>query len=333
VGVVHDGSGEPVVKKVGVFPWASDVWEIIWVSNLDPDLPEGYGQYLLRWEVDQAFAQTAAVGAQLDGIQMDNFMSTPTVDLRPAHIAVADTPLTYSFNDYRPGVHTMAAMAEYLSTLRAHLDSYYGTGIGISINFWGLATVSFLTPWIDGFGGEGKVRDEASNWNQEVLDYRRATAGHRLQLFAVQEAGLSVADVEAVGERALFYGIVPSRGRHGTNWEAGSEEVLERYATLVRTYNGRGWEPLTHARTDHPDVAVERFGAGVFTLYNWGDEQAAYTLRVDLAALGLDAPTGVIERTTGEKVAFTIEGDFLLIEDALAPGRARVFQILMAGSP
>ncbi len=333
LGVVHDGDGEPVVKKIGVFPWAPDVWEIIWVGNLDPDLPEGYGRYLLEWEVDRAFEATAAVGAELDGVEMDNFMSTPTVDRRPEHIAVADLPLTYSFNDYRPGVHTMAAMAEYLTALRAHLDSRYGADKGISINFWGLATVNFLAPWIDGFGGEGKVRNEASNWSQEVLDYRRATAWGRPQLFAVQEAGLSVADAEAVGERALFYGIAPFRGRNGTEWEEGAEEVLAQYADLVRTYNGRGWEPLTHARTDHPDVAVERFGTDVFTAYNWGDTTAAYTLRVDLAALGLTSPAQVVELTADAPVAFTVEGGTLVVRDALQPGRAHVFRLLGVPSP
>ena len=327
ISVAHEASGEPVLKHIGVYPWAPDVWEIAWVSNLDPDLEGGYGQYLLTWEVDRAFARTAAVGARLDGVQMDNFMATPTVDLRPEHIAVADIPLTYSFNDYRPGVHTMAGMAEYLAALRAHLDSHYGPDRGISINFWGLATVNFLAPWIDGFGGEGKVRDYAQNWNREVLDYRRATASHRLQLYAIQEPDLSVADVEAAGERALLYGIILRHGPNATGWATGTDEALERYVALVRSYNGRGWEPLTYAATDHPDVAVERFGGDVFTVYNWGTALVSYTLRIDLAALEMDAPAAVTELTGGETVSFTVEGDLLVIADFLASGCAHVFRL------
>ena len=328
VGVAYDADGEPILKHVGVFPWAPDVWEIAWVGNLDPDLPEGYGQYLLTEEVDRAFTQATAVGAQLDGVFMDNFMATPTVDLRPEHIAVADLPLTYSFNDYRPGVHTMSSLAEYLAALRAYLDSHHGADKGISINFWGLATVNFLAPWIDGFGGEGEVQKKPTNWNPAILDYRRAIADHRLQLFSIQEPGLSVADVEAAGERALFYGILLRRGPHGTGWEAGAEEALERYTALVRAYNGRGWEPVTYAHTDHPDVAVERFGSDVFTVHNWGDAPATYTLQVDLAALDLGAPSGVSELTTGEAVSFTIEGGDLLIQDTLESGQTHVFRVL-----
>ncbi len=326
-GVAHTANGEPILKHLGIYPWAPDVWEIAWVSNLDPDLAEGYGQFLLRGEVDRAFAQTQAIGAQLDGIFIDNFMSTPTVDLRPEHIAVADLPLTYSFNDYRPGVHTMNGMAEYLAALRNHLDTTYGPEKGISVNFWGLATVNFLVPWIDGFGGEGSIRNKPFNWNQTILDYRRAMAGPRLQLFAVQEEGLNAADVEAAGAQAILYGIILHRGPNGTGWTTEAEEVLQRYATLVRTYNGRGWEPLTYARADHPDVAVERFGTDVLTVYNGGEAAAAYTLQVDLTALGLDAPADVSELTTGEAVTFTVEGNTLLIRDTLGAGQARIFQI------
>ncbi len=325
--VVRDGGGQAVVKAVGVFPWAPDSWEIAWVPNMDPDLEGGYAAYTMQWEIDRAFDAAAQRGATLDGVQIDNFMAAPMVDLRPDHLAVADIPLTYSFNDYRPGVHTMAATAEYLAALREHLDARYGQGKGITVNFWGLGTVNFLSPWIDGFGGEGDVRGDAQNWNREVLDYRRATAGRRVQFFAVQEANLTVADAEAVGNRALFYGIIPFRGHNGLGWEDGAEETLARYAALVRTYNGLGWEPLTYARTDHPDVAVERFGDEVFTLYNWGDAAATYTLRVDLAALGRGAPAAVTESTANAAVEFTVEGQTLVIQDTLAPGQVHVFRL------
>ncbi len=327
ISVAYDANGDPILKHIGVFSWAPNIWEIAWVSNLDPDLPDGLGQYLLKGEVDRAFAETAAVGGQLDGIQIDNFMTTPALDLRTEHIAVADIPLSYSCNDYRPGVHTMGSTAEYLASLRTHLDDNYGVDKGISINFWGLATVNFLAPWIDGFGGEGKVRNDPINWNQMVLDYRRATAGQRLQLFAVQETGLGVADINATGERALFYGILLSPGRHGTGWAAGAEKELDRYAELVRSYNGQGWEPLTYARTDNADVMVERFGKDVFTVYNWGDEPVVYTLRVNLRALGLGAPSIVSELTSGEDASFIIEGDELIFQDTLDSGKTHVFQV------
>jgi hypothetical protein len=327
ISVAYDANGDPILKHIGVFSWAPNIWEIAWVSNLDPDLPDGLGQYLLKGDVDRAFAETAAAGGQLDGVQIDNFMTTPALDLRTEHIAVADIPLSYSFNDYRPGVHTMASTAEYLAALRTHLDDNYGVDKGISINFWGLATVNFLAPWIDGFGGEGKVRNDPINWNQMVLDYRRATAGQRLQLFAVQEMGLGVDDIKATGERALFYGILLSQGRHGTGWAAGVEKELDRYAELVRSYNGQGWEPLTYARTDNPDVTVERFGKDVFTVYNWWEEPVVYTLSVNLTALGLGAHSIVSELTSGEDVSFIMEGDELIIQDTLDSGKTHVFQV------
>ncbi|MFQ5407418.1 MAG: hypothetical protein ACE5FI_03220 [Anaerolineales bacterium] len=41
--VICDGADEPHLKSIGVFPWSDGKWSAIWIPNVDPDLPDGYG--------------------------------------------------------------------------------------------------------------------------------------------------------------------------------------------------------------------------------------------------------------------------------------------------
>ncbi|MFQ6013934.1 MAG: hypothetical protein ACE5NP_00645 [Anaerolineae bacterium] len=326
--VAYDTNGDWMLKHIGVYKWAPDRWEVSWVADLDPDIEGGYGQYLIQGVIDLAFADTQAMGATLDGVQIDNFMSTPTVDVRPEHLALADLPLTYSFNTYQPGVHTMAGMYEYLAYLRRHLDESYGPGKGVSINFWGLGTVNFLAPFIDGFGGEGKTTGNRQNWNEEILDYRRTVAYHRLMLFANQEPGLTLRDLEEFAQLALFYGIIPRPGPHGSGWQEGWEEVLGRYTALVRVFNAEGWEPVTYARSDNPDVLVERFGAAHFTVHNRLSESTSYILRISATDLGFSDPAELTltELVSGADVVFEVEGGEIIISDEIDGKATKVFR-------
>lgn len=329
-----DTNGDWILKHVGVFSWDPESWEASWAANLDPDLEGGLARWLIDWRIDPAFEVTEEIGAHLDGVQIDNFMSTPAIDLRPEALRNADHTLTYSPHTYKPGVHNGFAMFEYLRFLREYLDEHWGEDRGISVNFWGLGHPNYLAGFIDVFGGEGKTIDgQGINWDPEILDYRRAVAYHKPLLFANQTPELTEEAARRFRALALLYGVWVRQGPHGTGWSPAVNEIMEETAALVERYWWAGWEPIPHAWTDNPAIWVERFGDDVeegifFSVYNSSDAAAAFALKID-AALGIkpESPLTVTELVSGEAVPFTFSEDGILIPSRLEGQRATVFMV------
>jgi len=357
---VVDANGDWSLKHIGVFSWAPDWWEASWAANLDPDLDDGLAAWNLDWRITPAFTMTTEAGAHLDGVQIDNFMSTPTFDLRPQALAVADWPLGYTPHTYQPGVHTGFAFREYLAFLRDYLDTEWGTDRGISINFWGLGHPNYLAEYIDAFGSEGNLKGngEGPNWNPEILDYRRAIAYGRPYLFANQTAGLSATEAYTFSQMALLYGVRPRRGPNAQGWEPEVEQIISDTVNLVTRYWAAGWEPVTYARVDSEDVWIERFGGsespGVhlsssefpgtwenseelkgtqgalyLTIHNHSSLTRTATITIETAPLGLTDPaTAVItDMATAETLPLSVVDGDLVLTLALGPRETRVLEV------
>jgi len=330
-----DTNGDWILKHVGIFSWDPENWEAAWAANLDPELEGGLAQWLIDWRIDPAFEATEAIGAHLDGVQIDNFMSTPAIDLRAEAIENADYTLTYNPHTYEPGVHNGFAMFEYLQFLREHLDTNWGEDRGISINFWGIGHPNYLAGFINAFGGEGKTLDgQGTNWNSEILDYRRAVAYHKPLLFANQTPDLAEEAARRFRALALLYGVWPRQGPHGSGWDPAVDEIFAETVSLVEQYWWAGWEPMTHARADNPDIWVERFGhdpaEGIFSaVYNSADAPASFTLTVDAVALGIDpgSPITVIELVSDGTVPVIFTDTEIRISGRLGGEEAKVFQL------
>ena len=314
-----DANGDWLIKTVGVHPWDPDHWEAIWAADFDPEIAGGMAQWTIEQRVDRAFAATEDIGAHLDGVQIDNFGSTPSIDCDPAHLALADIPLTYSANTYQPGLHNVSGVYEYLAHLRQHLDALWGSDRALSVNFWGLGTVNYLAPWIDAFGSEGSSHKEGSNFDFWTLDYRRAIAYHKPRIFANQQPDLTLDQVREYANRCLFYGMMPVVGPHAAGWPPEASQVLTDTHRVLFQFWATGWEPVTHAWTDREAVWVERFGGRgeglFFTLHNTLTETVACTLTVDAEALGIEHPAAltVTELVSGEEVLFEVEEGRMLI--------------------
>ncbi|MFQ6059593.1 MAG: hypothetical protein ACE5MB_12020, partial [Anaerolineae bacterium] len=260
---VVDPNGDWSLRNVAAPPWAHNWWQASWAANMDSDLTNGLASWNLDWRITPAFTATTEAGAHLDGVQIDNFMATPTFDLRPEALAVAKWPPAYTPHTYQPAVHNGFAMREYLAFLRGYLDTNWGTDRGISVNCWGLGHPNYLAEYIDGFGGEGTVESNAEgvNWNPEILDYRRAIAYGRSYLFFNHTPALTASEVYTFTRLALLYGVVPRRGAFSADWEPEAQQIMTDTMQLVMRYWAAGWEPLTYAWTDDEAVWVERFGS------------------------------------------------------------------------
>jgi len=364
---VVDPNGDWSLKKLGVFEWAPDWWEAIWAANIDPDLEDGLASYLLDWRVTPAFTATTQAGAHLDGVQMDNFMAPPAVDLRPEGLAVADWPLTYTPHTYQPGVHNGFALREYLAFLRDYLDTNWGTDRAISINFWGLGNPNYLAEYIDGFGSEGNLKGngEGQNFNPEILDYRRAIAYGRPYLFANQTDGLTASEAYTFTQMALLYGVVVGAGSNAAGWEPEAQQAVSDTHRLVTEYWAAGWEPLTYARADSEDVWIERFGnpaaalASVdrglrrgeqiaastqseirnrkseierglfFAVHNHSEITRTAAITIETAPLGLTDPASatITDLATGQPVVFALVDGNIIVNLTLGLRQTRVLRV------
>ncbi len=353
--VAHSPNGDWMIKHLGEFNWAPGVWEIAWQTNTDPDIEGGWGAFLWNWGISPAIEATEAISAVLDGVMMDNFMTSTGVDTRPEHLALSDSPLTYHVATYQPGVHNAASVDEFFLWLRDALDARGRDDMAITVNFWGVATANGLARHIDAFGGEGNSKRGAStNWNPRILDYRRAIAYHKPQVWANGEPDLTLEDVEAFTDLALFYAISPSRKDEATGWDPGADQLITDTRQVLFQFWGAGWEPVTHAWTDNEAVWLERFGpisntqypipnwssdigyrVLYFTVHNTSDETTPFTLTVDAAALGIAKPERltVTELVSGDAAPHDVQGDLVLISGELARLDTVVFQLKEEATP
>ncbi len=335
--IAHSPNGDWELKHVGEFEWARGVWQGVWYTSTDPDIEDGWGQFLWNQLIEPAIDSTMEAGAVLDGVLMDNFMTVPGIDVRPEHTALQDTALAYDITTYRPGVHNAANMKEFFSWLRERLNEKGRDDMSIAVNFWGIATPNGLIQWIDVFGGEGNSKDSPTvNWNTRILDYRRAIAFHKPMTFSNAAKDLPLSDVKEFVDLALFYGIFPKRKEEATGWAAGSDKIVEDAVDLLHRYGYLGWEPVTLARTENENLWVERFGSFnslcdkiVFAVYNTANATISSSLRVDLSGLGFESPyhLKVTNLKTSTPVGHRIEGDSLIIPLGLEAGKTALLEI------
>jgi hypothetical protein len=88
--------------------------------------------------------------------------------------------------------------------------------------------------------------------------------------------------VEQYFQRSLFYGVFPSMFSHNAadnpywqnlKWYNRDRPLFKRYIPLIKRVAEAGWQPVTHATCDNPNIFVERFGPdkdgkAYFTLFN-----------------------------------------------------------------
>ena len=95
-----------------------------------------------------------------------------------------------------------------------------------------------------------------------------------------QEEWEDINTVEYFWKIGLFFGVYP-----GFNWRYQinhdyyemHKQIINRYNPLLKQINAAGWEPITYAKTDHPNVWIERYGdieSGLFfTVMNTTDTE------------------------------------------------------------
>ena len=198
----------------------------------------------------------------------------------------------------------------------------------------------WAAPWLDILAYE-------ANWIPDghyvpdpdwLMNYRRALSYQRPFLLLSHAAADEFKPewIEAFVKRCTAYGIFPSPGdcSKGAYWATPAwynrdRPLWRKYVPVIRTLSAAGWEPITCARSENPQVYVERFGrpdAGVYlTLLNDSDRPQSTRLSLEAAALGLGAgDTTAIEVLRDERLP--LAGGQLAVA-AIEPGGVRVLKV------
>jgi len=104
--------------------------------------------------------------------------------------------------------------------------------------------------------------------------------------------------------------------------------LFARYLPVFDALNRAGWEPVTHARADAPQIRVERFGAGkgaLLAVANTSSEERQAVLTLDRAGWGA-APLTFRSLLTEGTVQANVTASGLVLKLTIAPHRTAVLQ-------
>ncbi|MFO1531108.1 MAG: hypothetical protein U1F77_15575 [Kiritimatiellia bacterium] len=214
--------------------------------------------------------------------------------------AAAATPLTFSLASRRPAIFRGLIAFEYIRGIERDMR-------GMDKLMMGNATpagLCWLAPLLDVLGTETDWHP--GRWapmSDAELLYRRAMCKGKPYCL-LMNTKFEDFPPELVGrymQRALAYGMFPgffshnaSQGHYFTRPELYERDrpLFRRYLPLCRLVAEAGWEPVTLARADDPDIRVERFGSRYLTVLNDGDRPRTARIQLD----------GLAARTCRERV-------------------------------
>ncbi len=279
------------------------------------------------------------VEAALDGTYLDTFERWGLErNFRREHWVAADTPLVFD-SEGRACELMIFPTLEFAQEVAARMwaDGKMTFGNGTPRAFpWG-------APWLDVFGHE-------INWGRDatyspepdsVMNYRRAISCQRpyLLLMHTDYEQFKPEWMELLMKRATAYAFFPSPGENygkgqETYWQSPAlynrdRPLFKKYVPLIKALNAAGWEPITHARSDNPNVYVERFGRPdgplYLTLFNDSHQRQTATISLDTEALRLAPPPDAVpELLRGESLPLD-QGQQLGVE--LAPEDVKVLHL------
>ncbi|MFQ5342320.1 MAG: hypothetical protein ACE5F6_12310 [Anaerolineae bacterium] len=353
-------NGEWKLKTVAKKAYPVEHWYAIWAANMDPDLAQGLGRWTLLRRIDPVFDLTEAYDVRLDGVLLDQLVAFPVIDRRPEAITGADHTLAFSPVSYEPGVHSGFAMFEFMKTLRERLDQRGGPR-AITANCWGIGHPNYLAGFIDFYyneGGSFVTGSEGGNWSPEILDYRRALAGHKLLAFESFASDVSVETALEFTALAKLYGVNVGVKNNEGSWDPDALDIVNAAAAFVRPYALAGWEPLTYARTNSEDVWLERFGGpespGVpstsfefpgtwgnseelmgtqgglyFAVHNHSEVTRTAAITIETTPLGLSSPDTAIlaDIASNDILPFTMVDGDIVVTLTLGPLDTRVLKV------
>ncbi len=299
------------------------IFNVVFPVSPDPDLPSGADEM----ERIRAMVDLPDLGAVYT--DSGSAWSARYLNFRRDHFPYADLPLTYDEETGQPAIFGKAppvehwrAMAEILHPAGKVVFPNLGHGFK---DMW-----SYFAVDICGC--------EQGSTHTDFLNYSRTLAWHKPVLFLgyLKLHGKPTFLMEREGferhvKRCAMMGIYPSiaiRVEYPEFYERDGD-IYRLYVPIIKTLSAAGWEPVTHARINSPDVRVERFGpaegVAYFTVYNDSAGAVDCTLEMDLPGLGAKGLAAIKDLVTQEEMEAGAR-----VSLQLEPEQLRVLRLALA---
>jgi hypothetical protein len=300
--------------------WGPENW---WTGRLlcdvDPDIPGGYGGFLLDDLFDRALPGARAKGGAYNGVALDNyFVDADTLDYSQEHVAISRIPLTFSHENLRPVVPGDFAMYRWVSELSRRLRAQGG---------WVMAnTCSFPYPF-----AASDLDIHGYEWNlMDLAPLARALAYHKpVVSLPVKEEHYQ----EAFLRKHVRFGFVPggyANERFATDTTL--RALYKRYVPALLRCAEAGWEPVTEVVSENAAVRIERFGRPgspmFLSITNVAPSAQLARIRLDVKRLGLSLRASrTTDLISGRNVELVPEKNELFGNIQLGPGEVLVLEL------
>ncbi len=259
----------------------------------------------MNWneEVKQRLYGKNAKGEQ-DGEYLDSLEGyvTSNENFRREHFHSVNVPLTFSTSSKKPAIHKAFSVYEFTKWIAQDVHSMGKLMFANSVPH----RFAFLCPYFDVMGTEMNWIGRDGSWNpasDDWMNFKRAMCYQKPYLFLMNTNYDKFTPdlVEKYFQRSLFYGFFPSMFSHNASenpywrtphWYNRDRHLFKRYIPIIKMVAEAGWEPVTHAISDNPEVYIERFGPDsegniYFTLLNDSSEARQAKITIMAKQLGI----------------------------------------------
>ncbi len=253
---LYDANGKLSIKRASVYG------HILAQYNLDPQLP--YGTYMLK-QIDKTFENfRTRRGGELDGFYYDGI--TTGVNYRRNHFHDASYPPIWDPVRKKPLLYNFFSSVEFARAVAERLHA----ANKITMMNGAMGSGFYTAPYLDVMGAETGLHINRSSFN-----FVRTICWQKpfVTLLKGSFSKLTQDDIAGFMKRCVAYGVFPgffdwppsglgpgSRYWDHPEWFERDRKNHRLYQSLCQQLAEAGWQPLTLARSQNPNLIVERFG-------------------------------------------------------------------------
>ena len=299
-------------------PWCNGA---VWSINSMPQIKGDVTDFKSKWSPElreKLYGPQAS--AHLDGEYIDSSEGyvTDELDFRREHFAVAHRPLTFAADSRKPAIFRGLIAFEYIRAIARDVHAMDKLMMANSTP----QRLCWLASVLDVMGTETDWNPGGS-WrptpDADLLYFRSiCKAKPYCFLMNTRFEEFSHELVEKYMKRSLAYGMFPgffshnaSQGHYFTRPQLyeRDRDLFKKYVPLCKLVAEAGWEPVTLARSSDSRVYVERFGEGLYTVFNDSTERRTVTIKLDR-----DTPKSSRELISGQPVVWQDQQTKLTLE-------------------
>ncbi len=279
-----------------------------------------------------------------DGMYLDSMEGWANrLNFRREHFASVDVPLVYETGTGRTAIFNLFSNFEFTQAMADYLHAHDRLLMGN----WVLIDYPFLGALLDVPGKEVHWLNSEHVFSPDpdaVMLYRRAMSGTKPYplLLNVRFEHFTPEMMVRFFHRSMFYAFYPGMFSHDAAsnpyFENPDQYNCDRHLFLdmipmVRTLSRAGWEPVTHAACDEPDILVERYGSdpasGLYVaVHHDGEGRTRGTVTLDLVRMGVDGDVRLLDLADGSPVEQAGTGGTVSTVVQLGSYRTRILQVL-----